>query len=629
MKAGRGALLPVLKVMATRNPVLFGICLAILVVTGLLPVGFTLASGALVGAVPAAIADGFGSEAGDRLLLVLGVTVALFVLQQGAGAVGATLAYGLGERLTGHLKRRVMQVVLSPPGISHLEDPSVLSKIAAAQSVGTGQYTPRHAVIGLLAVWSPRLSALGSAILLAQFRWWLAVVLFVAWVAMYRVIYDAFQNQIAAMMNQADILRRANYVAGLGLTASAAKEARIFGLSTWLGTRYVAEWFRAIKPLMETRRKDRWKLPPLPFLIGGLTTFGFVVVGRAGLTGELTLTELIVYLGAVGGIGSVGSLSSQHLEVGWGLASARQVFDLERDLGVEADARHTGEVPSADLPAREICFENVSFTYPSGATVFDGLDLRIEAGKSLAVVGDNGAGKTTLVKLLARLYDPTAGRITVDGTDIAQFTPDEWQRRVAAIFQDFVHYELSASDNVVMGAIERAGDTEGRDEAARRAGALETIERLDHGWDTLLSRQAENGTDLSGGQWQRIALARALFAVQAGAGVLVLDEPTANLDVRAEADLYDRFLDLTRGVTTVVISHRFSTVRRADRIVVLDGGKVIEQGTHEELLAAGKRYATMFRLQAARFVDPTDPDSIDPDVATDEAATSEQAVPAP
>lgn len=600
---GRGAFLPVLRVMAARNPVLFGACLFVLLLTGILPTAFTLAGGALVGSVPGAVEGGFDSPAGQRLILALACTVGLFVLQQGIGAVGTTMAYGLGERLTGHLKRRVMNVVLSPPGIAHLEDPEVMSKIAAAQSVGTGQYTPRHAVIAMLVVWGPRLSSLGSAILLATFRWWLALGLLLGWILLFRAVYSAFERLIASMMNEADTLRRANYIASLGMTAGASKETRVFGLSHWLGTRYIAAWWTAIKPLMDERRQGRWKLPPICLLLGAMTTFGFVVVGRAGLSGELSLGELMVYLGAVGGIGAAASMGNHNLELGWGLAAASQVFQLERELGAAAEARPAGKLPAAGLPQREICFEEMSFAYPGGGTVFEGLDLRIEAGKSLAVVGDNGAGKTTLVKLLARLYDPTSGRITVDGQDIADLQPEEWQRRVAAIFQDFVRYEFTASDNVVMGAIERADDLAARDEAAHRAGAMDTIEGLANGWDTSLSRQSQGGTDLSGGQWQRVALARALFAVGSGAGVLVLDEPTANLDVRAEADLYDRFLDLTRGVTTLVISHRFSTVRRADRIVVLDGGKVIEDGTHEELLAAGGRYATMFGLQAARFVE--------------------------
>jgi ABC-type multidrug transport system fused ATPase/permease subunit len=218
-------------------------------------------------------------------------------------------------------------------------------------------------------------------------------------------------------------------------------------------------------------------------------------------------------------------------------------------------------------------------------------------------VGANGAGKTTLVKLLCRLYDPTEGRITVDGLDLRDVEARVWQRQVAAIFQDFAQYHLSARDNVGMSAPELAGDLERRRAAARKAAALELVESLPHGWDTVLSRQYTGGVDLSGGQWQRIALARALFAVEGGARVLILDEPTASPYVRAEADLYDRFLDITAGLTTILISHRFSTVRRADHICVLADGHVVEQGTHDELVALGGRYARMFRLQAARFAD--------------------------
>jgi ATP-binding cassette subfamily B protein len=263
-----------------------------------------------------------------------------------------------------------------------------------------------------------------------------------------------------------------------------------------------------------------------------------------------------------------------------------------------------GKHNPAGLPRQEICFEHVSFAYPdSTRVIFDDLNLRIEAGRSLAIVGENGAGKTTLVKLLARLYEPTVGRITVDGTDLRELEPAAWHQRIAAVFQDFAQFELSAYDNVAFGALRAADDLQAVERATEQAGATDFIRRLPQGWSTPLSRELTHGSQLSGGEWQRLALARALFAVRAGAGVLILDEPTASLDVRGEAEVYQRFLDLTRGVTTIVISHRFSTVRRADRIVVIEGGQVVESGSHAELLDfRGGRYAQMYTLQAARFI---------------------------
>jgi ATP-binding cassette subfamily B protein len=255
------------------------------------------------------------------------------------------------------------------------------------------------------------------------------------------------------------------------------------------------------------------------------------------------------------------------------------------------------------LPRQTIRFDDVSFTYPGREQpILDRFNLEIEAGRSLAIVGENGAGKTTLVKLLTRLYDPTAGRVTVDGVDLRDLAPESWHRRISALFQDFAHFEMAAYDNIAFGALHKWDDAEGVRRAAADTGVLAVIERLSQGWDTRVSREYRHGAELSGGEWQRLALARALFGVASGAGILILDEPTASLDVRGEAEIYQRFLELTRGVTTIVISHRFSTVRRADRIIVVEGGQVVEDGSHDQLVSRPDgRYAHMYTLQASRF----------------------------
>jgi ABC-type multidrug transport system fused ATPase/permease subunit len=234
----------------------------------------------------------------------------------------------------------------------------------------------------------------------------------------------------------------------------------------------------------------------------------------------------------------------------------------------------------------------VTFGYPGSPNVLEGFELTIPAGTSLAIVGQNGAGKTTLAKLLCRLYDPQGGAIEVDGIDVREFDLSSWRSRLTAVFQDFTRFELPLRDNVAP-----AGAPDAAINAALVSAGATGLASL----DTILARGYEGGTELSGGQWQRIALARALCAVELGAGVVLLDEPTAQLDVRGEAEIFDRILAASRRFTTILISHRFSTVRHADRICVLEHGKVVELGTHDELMALRGRYFTMFDLQAQRF----------------------------
>ena len=272
-------------------------------------------------------------------------------------------------------------------------------------------------------------------------------------------------------------------------------------------------------------------------------------------------------------------------------APVAAVLRLEPAMG-PAGALPSGKRSAAGMPAPGIHFRDLTFAYPGGKPVLEGFDLTIPAGSSLAIVGQNGAGKTTLAKLLCRLYDPQAGAIEIDGVDVRELDLDSWRSRLTAVFQDFTRFELPLRDNVAP-----AGAPEAVVRAALESAGAGDLAAL----DTVLVKGYEGGTDLSGGQWQRVALARALCAVQLGASLVLLDEPTAQLDVRGEAEIFDRILAASRRGTTILISHRFSTVRHADRICVLEHGKVIELGTHDELMAKGGRYRTMFDLQAQRF----------------------------
>jgi len=437
------------------------------------------------------------------------------------------------------------------------------------------------------------IGGLVCAVLLFGFAWWAPLLLAGAWIATHHLLResavwkDRNTDEVRSAQHDAD------YAYRLAVNPGPAKELRLFGLVDWTIARFVDRRTRLHALQYEaTRLREKpvlWSL----LLVAAANLAVFSALGFAAADGRVSLGQAIVFAQAAVGTSMIafGGLS-------WALDGAAApvgaVMRLEPAMA-PAGALPAGGRDAAGLPASEVRFRNVTFAYPGGAAVLDHFDLTIPAGSSLAIVGQNGAGKTTLAKLLCRLYDPQAGTIEVDGHDLREFAIPSWRARVTAVFQDFIKFELPLRDNVAPSqpGANRDADVRAALEAAGAAGLADL--------DTILARGYDGGTDLSGGQWQRVALARALFAVRAGSGLVILDEPTAQLDVRGEAEIFDRILAATRNCTTILISHRFSTVRHADRICVLEHGHVVELGTHDELVARGGRYRTMFDLQAQRF----------------------------
>ena len=583
---------------------------SVTVLAAVLPTGSSLASGTILHLLPEVVAEGMDSPAGARMIVALGALAACYVALQLMGPLQLQVfGEGLGRKYMGWMHRRVMRATLRPATIRHLEDPRLHDKVR--QSLGEGNVGARVTGIagippGLARLAGGRLRGLTALAVVAHFSPWLALLLAAVWLHHLHRLRGLHNQLTAVRLVRTPAMRYAQYLGALPVSADVAKEVRVFGLGEWLGEKFERTWLGEMAVLWARRRgaARTVALATVPVLAAQVGALG--LIGWATASGEMGLGALLVYATAVRQSEAFGGVSLSGLELQYGMAGFKPLAELEHSVAHSPSLALSGTRSATGLPKLGIRFEGVSFTYPGRSEpVFQDLTLDIPAGRSLAIVGDNGAGKTTLIKLLARLHDPDAGRITVDGVDLREIAPREWQRRVAAIFQDFVKYQLPAYDNIALGAPERQEERAMVMEAARRAGARELIEGLPKGWETILSREYTGGADLSGGQWQRIGLARALFAASAGASVLVLDEPTAHLDVRAEAAFYDSFLDLTAGMTTAIISHRFSTVRRADRIVVLEGGKVIEDGGHDDLMRAGGRYAYLFGLQAQRFTDGT------------------------
>jgi len=599
---------------------------------GALPVAFVVATSVVIGRVPAAVEGGVGSPAWDVLVTAFVLGAVAFLTLQALAPVMTALNAAVRRRVDGHLRRQIIDLTSATTSIAPLEDPETLDELAeAARQFDSDWHTPGQAVGGLLALVGRYTTLLAFCTLVSVTALWWAGPLVLVTVLLFRYGNRGGLRKFSRVWREVmPVSRSYDYLRDLAMGDAAAKETRVFGLNDWIAERYSDRHWAMFGPVAATRRRIYF-YPYLGYVVVGVALLTVVVVqtGLAAAAGAISLTALALALQSTTGAVALGShYEEADVPTQFGMRALRAIHELREHVerfrrAEQAAARPVREDVAVEaLPSDSLRFAGLGFSYPgTDLVVLDGLDLEIPAGRSTAVVGVNGAGKTTLVKLLTRLYEPTAGAILADGVDIGELDPVAWRRQVSVIFQDFVRFEFSAADNIAMGAVHVPRDDQAVLRAAERAGIADVFADLPLGFDTPLARAYADGIDLSGGQWQRIAIARSLYAVEHGAKVLVLDEPTAALDVRAEVAFFDRFVELTRGVTSLLISHRFSSVRRADHIVVVESGRVAEQGSHAELMAAGGHYARLFTLQAERFargldaegdtiVDFDDPDAV-------------------
>ena len=599
------------------QPFALAIILGGAVLDGLIGVALPVLIGQVVGALPAAVSG--GAWVG---LAVAAALVMLALMLDGVLDETTKYAQLMVEGAVAHdVFVRTAELLAAPPGVQHLEDPDVANGI---QRLRQAFGDIRLGVVTAGGTVRSGVTLVGSTVVLgAVYSWWVAAVLLASAVGLSLARMRVERGVLDVYLGVTEEQRQSRYAYDQALGGS-AKEVRVFGLTDWLVRRFVQLEDRVMhRHVRAMARREA--------LFGGAAMVRIALVaGGIALAGR-DLSAGVIPLGVAGTaiplmIGLAGSDVYSLSQLQRGIAITTDFAGTDRLLRVAAGRAEPGSPldltpvvigrgaaggpTDRRMRAPEVVFDDVGFAYPGqGRPVLDHLDLTFRAGEAIALVGVNGAGKSTLVKLLTGAQHPQRGRVLADGVDLACLGPDElgvWQRRLAVVVQDFVHYPLGLADNITLGrgrlGVDHPADDIGPvlDEVDLRA-----LVTGPQSWETILDPSFEGGRDLSGGQWQRVALARALYAVERGAGALVLDEPASALDVRAEAHLVEHHLQLTQGLTSLVVSHRFSVVRPVPRIVVLDGGRIIEDGDHETLMRQGGRYAAMFTRQSSRLVGDT------------------------
>jgi ATP-binding cassette subfamily B protein len=581
---------PLLKIVWQSGPWVVGAGLFCRLVAALIPIAMLAITKQVIDAVQAHFT---GRPLPAHFWWLVG---AEFGLAAFGAVLGRTIGYFdalLADRFTRHVSVKVMHHA-SRLDLASYEDPVFYDKLERARVQATDRIAMIHSIGNILQQFVMATS-LSAGIF--WFSPWLLALLVVAVVpAFLGESHFAFLGY-SLNIRQTPVRRQIDYLRVLGASKESAKELKLFGLSDFITGEYAKLSNEVYDQNVALARRRLWAGSLLSLLstTGYYGAYAYVVYRT--VTGDLSLGTLQFLAGAIAGA----SANIQTIFATFSSIADQSLFltDLVEFFKMQPRVQSTQSAIPAPRPIRSgFQFEQVSFTYPgTERKVLDRLDLRIDPGERIALIGENGQGKTTIVKLITRLYDPNAGRILLDGVDLREYSIEDLHREIGVIFQDFMRYEMSARKNIGVGRI----DVDAEDEvrlAARKSLADAVIGRLPKGYEQLRGRRFEGGVDLSGGEWQKIALARAYLR---DAQLLILDEPTAALDARSEYDVFQRFAELTEGKMALLISHRFSTVRMADRIVVLENGRIAEQGSHSQLMALGKRYAEMFEMQAASY----------------------------